>query len=144
MPERCLKCGTTDNLQRWDLELTYTPLAAYFTILMRFTYWTNYTFYAFLCTAHRRFAEKQTLRMLPAIFVVVGPACILLSLTGDDPGLRMLLFFGGAVLLGLGILFIKATAGALKVVKRNKKHIWIQGVDQDLLAQLEDFAVSKR
>lgn len=144
MPERCLKCGTTDNLQRWDLQLTYTPLSAYATTLLSFTYWTNYTFYGFLCTAHRRFAERETLRMLPTIFVVVGPGCILFSLVADDPFLRMLLFFGGAAMLGLGILFIKATAGALKVVKRNKRHIWIQGVDQDLLAQLEDFAVSKR
>jgi hypothetical protein len=144
MPQRCLKCGTTDNLDRWDLELTYTPLSAYFTILLRFTYWTNYTFYAFLCSSHRRFAERQTFLLLPTILVVAGPGSILLSLMGDDPGLRMMLFFGGVVMLGLGILFIKAASGTLKVVKRNKNHIWIKGVDQNLLAQLEDFAASKR
>jgi hypothetical protein len=144
MPQRCLKCGTSDNLDRWDLELTYTPLSAYFTVLLRFTYWTEITLYAFLCTAHRRFADRQTFLLLPNVLVVAGGGSVLASLMGDDPGLRMMLFFGGGVMLALGIFFLKAASGSLKVVKHNKKHIWIQGVDQNLLAQLEDFAVTRR
>jgi hypothetical protein len=144
MPKRCLKCGTADYVDRWDMELTYTPLSAYFTILLRFTYWTNFTLYGFLCGPHRRFAERQAFLLLPNVLVVAGAFSVLASLMGDDLWLRMLLFFGGGIMLGGGIIFLRAASDAFKVVKYNKKYIWIKGVDQNLLTQLEDFAVVKR
>lgn len=145
MPERCLRCGTTDYIDRLILELTYTPLPAYFTIyLLRFTYWTEIELYAFLCTSHRRLAERQTYLLLPNVLVAAGLFSVLASMMGDDPGLRMMLFFGGGAVLGLGILFTQWASESFKVVKQNKNHIWIQGVDRSLLAQLEDFAISNR
>jgi predicted nucleic-acid-binding Zn-ribbon protein len=144
MPKRCLKCGTADYVDREVLELTYTPLPAYFTILLNFTYWTEIELYGFFCTSHRRFAERQPFLLLPNFLVVAGALSVFASLMGDSPGLRMLLFFGGGGMLGLGILFIRLALESIKIVKRNKKYIWIKGVDQNLLAQLEDFAASKR
>jgi len=139
MPQRCLKCGTADYVDRLVLELTYTPITAYFTILFNFTHWTEIELYGFLCTSHRRFAERQTFLLLPTILVVAGACSVLLSLMGDNLGLRLMLFFGGALMLVFGILFIRSASGSLKVVKQKKNHIWIEGVEQNLLAQLENF-----
>lgn len=145
LPKRCLKCGTADYVDRLILELTDTPLPAYFTIyFLSFTYWTQIELYGFFCGSHRRFAERQTFLLLPNVLVVAGALSVLTSLMGDNPGLRMLLFFGGGAMLGLGIFFIRLASNSIKIVKRNKKYIWIKGVDQNLLAQLEDFAASKR
>ena len=145
MPERCLKCGTTDYVDRYVLELTHTPITAYLAIIFSiFTHWTSIELYGFLCGPHRGFAQRQTFLLLPNILAGAGAVSVLLSLPGDDPGLRGLLFFGGGIMLAVGVLFIKLSSGTLKVVKNNKKHIWIKGVDQNLLAQLEDFAVVKR
>lgn len=139
LPKRCLKCNTSDYVDRLELEMSHTPISAYFTILMSFTYWTNVRLYAFFCTSHRRYAEPQMFLRLPNVLVVAGAFSMFAAWTGDIP----LLFYGGAAMLGLGILFMKLASGFLKIVKRNKKHIWITGVDQNLLAQLEDFASSK-
>ena len=72
LPKRCLKCGTADYVDRQVLELTYTPLSAYFTILLNFTYWTNIELHGFFCTSHRRFAERQPFLLLPNFLIVAG------------------------------------------------------------------------
>ena len=143
LPKRCLKCGTTDYVDMLVLELAHTPLPAYVSMFLSFAYWTEIELYGFFCGPHRSFAKRQTFLLLPNALVIGGILSVLASLVGDDFGLRMMLFFGGGVMLGLGILFIKLASESIKVVKRNKKYVWLQGVDQNLLAQLEDFAPSK-
>jgi hypothetical protein len=123
--------------------LTYTPLLAHFTVLWNFTYWTEFELYGFLCTSHRRFAERQPFLILPNILVVAGAFCVLLSLSAGDPGFRMIMFLGGGLMLSLGIVAKKLTSETIKVVQRNKKYIWIKGINQNLLAQLEDFSQAK-
>ena len=143
LPERCLKCGSGDDVYKSLMEFTYTPLPAYFTILFKFTYWTEIDLYAFLCYSHLDFAKRQTFLILPHVFVAAGAFSILAGFMGDSFGLRMILLLGGGLILSLGIFFIRCTSESLKVVKRNRKYIWIKGVDQNLLAQLEDFATTK-
>ena len=143
LPKRCLKCGAADYLDREVLDLTHTPLLAYVTVFMNFVYWREIELEAFLCTSHRRSAERQTFQILPNILIVAGACSILLALTGDNFGLRMMLFFGGALMLAAGIFFVRVNPDPIKIVKRNKKYLWITGVDQNLLAQLENFDVSR-
>lgn len=140
LPDRCLKCNSSQDVMRKVYTLKHYPVYSLFTMLLiGFARYKKVGVEAGLCAAHRARRRQKTMW---AIYIMA--AAVVMFFLGIAVEALFALFIVSFFLFFGGCIYLACLGDPLSITKIKEPYIWLKGADDSYLNALPQWRGGQR
>ena len=128
LPDRCLKCNSSDGVSQKVISLGYYPKYNLVLLLFGFVYYKTFKVGVRLCERH--LSSRWNTILVSTLLIVGGIVAFIVGFHSS------FFLFGGFAVFAVGCLLLTIGGSPFSIERFEKPYIWIKGVDEDYLAVL--------
>jgi hypothetical protein len=131
LPQRCMKCNSSDGVTLKVLNLSHVGKYNFVFLLLGFIFYRTYKIPVTLCSRHH-LSGQGTTKKVSILLMVMGALAFIYGLSTSSA----VPMIGGCVIIVVGIVLLVMGSGSFAIARRDESHIWLKGVDAQYLAAL--------
>ena len=140
LPDRCLKCNSTDGLALKVYTLKHYPVYSLFTMLLiGFARYKKVGIQLGLCTAHR---AKRRQKALWGVYMMA--AAVVMFFLGLSVEALFALFIAAFILFFAACIYLASLGDPIAITKIKEPYIWLKGADESYLSALPPWRGGQR